>query len=123
MPVLLSIFILQMYMLNTNRLTYDEEKEESRSRLVTSSPKVNDVIKKFDDALLNYEIALSIVSRAGIDVPSMGIDYKWTYVSSVFFTSTVITTVGEFYYICTHTHTQNVGNLHINFPKNILKLW
>ena len=79
-------------MLSTNRLAYDTP---AIPKIMTGSQTVNEVIQKLDDALLSYEMTLSNATGEGIDVSSKEIDYKWTYVSSVFFTSTVITTVGK----------------------------
>jgi hypothetical protein len=86
------MFPFQCYMLSTNRLDYEAP---ARPKLMTKSKTVNEVIEKLDNALLSYEMTLSNATSGGIDVSSKEIDYKWTYVSSVFFTSTVITTVGK----------------------------
>ena len=79
-------------MLSTNRLTYDTP---ALAKVTTGSPFVDEVIDKLENALLSYEMTVSNCSSEGIDVSTKEIDYKWTYVSSVFFTSTVITTVGK----------------------------
>ena len=49
-----------------------------------------------DTALLDYEINIGVAASEGLDIEKKEINYKWTYVQSVFFTSTIITTVGEF---------------------------
>ena len=82
-------------MLSTNRIA-DEAPARSKLRF-TGSQSVNDVIEKLESALLSYELTLASATGEGIDVVSKKIDYKWTYVSSVFFTSTVITTVGKYF--------------------------
>ena len=79
-------------MTSTNKLAYGTP---AQPILMTGSQSVNEVIEKLENALLSYEMTLSSATGEGIDVSSKEIDYKWTYVSSVFFTSTVITTVGK----------------------------
>ena len=80
-------------MIATNRIGYGSP---ARGRLYApKSPAVNYVVEKLDKALSSYEMTLSNATGEGIDVSSKEIYYKWTYVSSVFFTSTVITTVGK----------------------------
>ena len=79
-------------MTSTNKLAYGTP---AQPILMTGSQSVNQVIEKLENALLSYEMTLSTATGEGIDVSSKEIDYKWTYVSSVFFTSTVITTVGK----------------------------
>ena len=88
----MNFHIYQFYMLATNDLSYATP---ALSQVRTGSKSVDAVIEKLDNALLSYEETLSNATGQGIDVASKEIDYKWTYVSSVFFTSTVITTVGK----------------------------
>ncbi|TRY73133.1 hypothetical protein TCAL_08800 [Tigriopus californicus] len=52
------------------------------------------VVKKLDSALLDYEKTVAVAAGEGINMTSKLGTYKWTYVQSVFFTSTIITTVG-----------------------------
>ena len=52
-------------------------------------------VRKVDQALLDYERTVAVAASEGINVTNKECVYKWTYVQSVFFTSTVITTVGE----------------------------
>lgn len=52
------------------------------------------VVKKLDLALLDYEKTVAVAAGEGINMTSKMGTYKWTYVQSVFFTSTIITTVG-----------------------------
>ena len=47
-------------------------------------------------ALLDYEVNIGVAASEGLDIEKKEINYKWTYVQSVFFTSTIITTVGKF---------------------------
>ena len=46
-------------------------------------------------ALLDYEKTVGVAASAGLEIATKEINYQWTYVQSVFFTSTIITTVGE----------------------------
>jgi hypothetical protein len=53
------------------------------------------VITDIDNALLSYEQTIAVASEEGVDVTTKEVRYEWTYVQSVFFSSTIITTVGE----------------------------
>ena len=53
------------------------------------------MITEIDNALLNYEKTVAVASEEGVDVATKEVRYEWTYVQSVFFSSTIITTVGE----------------------------
>jgi len=75
-------------MLNTNRLG------PPSSDQMTNIPKVDDLINKLDTALLDYEKTVGVAASAGLEIATKEINYQWTYVQSVFFTSTIITTVG-----------------------------
>ena len=66
---------------------------------MTNIPEVDDVINKLEDALSSYEKTVSVASIEGLDIATKEINYQWTYVQSVFFTSTIITTVGKSYKI------------------------
>ena len=66
---------------------------------MTNIPEVDDVINKLEDALSSYEKTVSVASIEGLDIATKEINYQWTYVQSVFFTSTIITTVGKTYKI------------------------
>ena len=52
------------------------------------------MITEIDDALLSYEKTIAVASEEGVDVATKEVRYEWTYVQSVFFSSTIITTVG-----------------------------
>ena len=52
------------------------------------------MVQKVDDALLNYERTVAVAAGEGIDVGTKNFPYKWTYIQSIFFASTIITTVG-----------------------------
>ena len=54
------------------------------------------VVKELDSALLDYEKTVAVAAGEGINLTTKQCTYQWTYVQSVFFTSTIITTVGEF---------------------------
>lgn len=62
---------------------------------MTNIPEVDDVINKLEDALSSYEKTVSVAASEGLDIATKEINYEWTYVQSVFFTSTIITTVGK----------------------------
>ncbi|CAB4062512.1 KCNKN [Lepeophtheirus salmonis] len=47
-----------------------------------------------DNALLEYERAVSVAADEGVDIETKTIVYQWTYVQAVFFASTIITTIG-----------------------------
>lgn len=53
------------------------------------------LITEIDEALLSYEKTVAVASEEGIDIGTKEVRYEWTYVQSVFFSSTIITTVGE----------------------------
>ena len=76
-------------MLNTNRLPPTVSQ-------MTKIPKVDKVITQLDNSLLEYEKTVGVAASAGLEIATKEINYQWTYVQSVFFTSTIITTVGEF---------------------------
>ena len=75
-------------MLNTNRLIPPLSQ-------MTNIPKVDKLITKLDTALLDYEKTVGVAASAGLEIATKEINYQWTYVQSVFFTSTIITTVGK----------------------------
>ena len=62
---------------------------------MTNIPEVDHVINKLEDALSSYEKTVSVAASEGLDIATKEINYEWTYVQSVFFTSTIITTVGK----------------------------
>lgn len=55
----------------------------------------NEMISEIDEALLSYEKTVAVASEEGVDVATKNVRYEWTYVQSVFFSSTIITTVGK----------------------------
>ena len=50
--------------------------------------------------LSEYEVALSQVMTAGVDIVTMNYTQNWDYLQSVFFSTTILTTIGS-------THHQN----------------
>ena len=79
---------------------------------MTNIPEVDHVINKLEDALSSYEKTVSVAASEGLDIATKEINYEWTYVQSVFFTSTIITTVGKVHLYLT---LQSIINLAI-FP-------
>ena len=53
------------------------------------------MIEKLKDKLSKYETIIAKSAGEGIDMETKDFEYKWTYVQSIFFTSTIITTVGR----------------------------
>jgi len=76
-------------MLNTNQVV-----PRGNILPLTNNPRLDDIINKIDKALLDYEVTIGIAASEGLDIATKEIEYQWTYVSSVFFSSTIITTVG-----------------------------
>ena len=83
------------YMLATNRLHLEEGK--TGLPFLTSNQNVNQVIERLDKALLSYENVIASSAGEGIDMKTKDFEYRWTYVQSIFFTSTIITTVGKYH--------------------------
>ena len=80
----------QLLVYSTNRLV-----PQGGESTMTNIPKVDDVITKIDKALLDYEVTIGVAATEGLEIATKEIHYQWTYVQSVFFTSTIITTVGK----------------------------
>lgn len=53
------------------------------------------MVRKVDEALLDYEQTVAVAAGEGINLTNKECVYKWDYTQSVFFSSTIITTVGE----------------------------
>ena len=53
------------------------------------------MVRQVDEALLEYEQTVAVAADEGINMTSKECIYKWGYVQSVFFSSTIITTVGK----------------------------
>jgi hypothetical protein len=85
---------IRTIMLNTNRLVIPPVPHGGFSQM-TNNAIVDNVINRVDEALLDYENVVAVASSEGIDMTNKEINYQWTYVQSVFFTSTIITTVGK----------------------------
>ena len=53
------------------------------------------MVHRVSSALLDYENTVALAVKGGINVTSLESTFKWTYVQSVFFSSTIVTTVGD----------------------------
>merc|ERR1712062_252552 len=51
--------------------------------------------ENIDLKLLDYEQTVAVAATEGIDMETKDIIYKWTYIQAVFFTSTILTTIGK----------------------------
>jgi len=78
---------IKSMMLSTNKFRPSWQRQEFYS--------LANMVNQIDSALLDYEGMVAKASGAGINVTTKQVLYKWTYVQSVFFSSTIITTVGE----------------------------
>ncbi|XP_040569259.1 TWiK family of potassium channels protein 7 isoform X2 [Lepeophtheirus salmonis] len=47
-----------------------------------------------DRRLLEYEQTVSVAAQEGIDLVTKDIQYEWNYIQAVFFSSTILTTIG-----------------------------
>jgi len=77
---------IKSMMLSTNKFRPTWQREEFYS--------LANMVNRIDDALLDYEGTVAKASGEGINMTTKQVWYKWTYVQSVFFSSTIITTVG-----------------------------
>ena len=57
-----------------------------------------------DPLLLTYEAAVSEASVGGLDVVSQDFTIKWDYLQSVFFATTILTTIGTTVKLLTARH-------------------
>ena len=48
-----------------------------------------------DDRLLDYEKTVAVAATEGIDMYDKTPVYQWSYIQAVFFTSTILTTIGN----------------------------
>ena len=53
-----------------------------------------------DLQLLDYEKTVAVAATSGIDMSTKDVTYQWSYVQAVFFTSTILTTIGKFIFFC-----------------------
>ena len=51
--------------------------------------------ENIDNKLLEYEQTVSIAAQEGIDLKTKECIYQWSYIQSLFFASTILTTIGE----------------------------
>ncbi len=45
--------------------------------------------------LLEYEETVAVAATEGIDLSNKEPVYKWSYIQAIFFTSTILTTIGK----------------------------
>ena len=67
-----------------------------------------------DSLLLSYETAVSQASTSGLDVVSQEFNINWDYLQSVFFATTILTTIGTLltdYLLNTDMHFLGYGNI------------
>ena len=50
--------------------------------------------ENIDLKLLDYEQTVAVAAESGIDMQTKDVIYKWSYIQAVFFTSTILTTIG-----------------------------
>lgn len=48
-----------------------------------------------DKKLLEYEQTVAVAANEGIDMKTKDYVYQWSYIQSVFFSSTILTTIGK----------------------------
>lgn len=94
---------VRQIMLHTNRVNNNYNSQ------LTNIPRVDKVINDLDEALLDYEKTVGAAAQAGLVIATKEIQYQWTYVQSVFFTSTIITTVGK------NVNLISIGGCHLKF--------
>ena len=51
--------------------------------------------ENIDLKLLDYEQTVAVAAESGIDMQTKDVIYKWSYIQAVFFTSTILTTIGK----------------------------
>ena len=51
--------------------------------------------ENIDLKLLDYEQTVAVAATSGIDMQTKDVIYQWSYIQAVFFTSTILTTIGE----------------------------
>ena len=54
--------------------------------------------ENIDIKLLDYEQTVAVAATSGIEMATKDVIYKWSYIQAVFFTSTILTTIGK--YLC-----------------------
>lgn len=55
--------------------------------------------ERIDEKLLEYEQTVAIAANEGIDLSNKEPVYQWSYIQAVFFTSTILTTIGRMTFI------------------------
>lgn len=51
--------------------------------------------ENIDLKLLDYEQTVAVAATSGIDMQTKDVIYQWSYIQAVFFTSTILTTIGK----------------------------
>ena len=67
-----------------------------------------------DTKLLNYEQTVAVAATSGIDMETKDVIYKWSYIQAVFFTSTILTTIGKnklSHFIYSGVHNKRAAHL------------
>lgn len=86
-----------------------ERMQDNLALLVTSRRMFMDLVTNLTDpdhavgldtALLQHETNVAQAAAAGVDVVSRDFTVTWDYLQSVFFASTILTTIGQFL-LCT----------------------
>ena len=49
---------------------------------------------RIDQKLIDYERTVAVAATTGLDLSNKEPVYKWSYIQAVFFTSTILTTIG-----------------------------
>ena len=66
-----------------------------------------------DLQLLDYEKTVAVAATSGINMSTKDVTYQWSYVQAVFFTSTILTTIGKFFFWCFQL-LREIGNGHLH---------
>ena len=63
---------------------------------------MNSVVHRqnIDLKLLDYEQTVAAAATSGIDMETKDVIYQWSYIQAVFFTSTILTTIGRIPNFC-----------------------
>ena len=80
--------------------------------------------ENIDIKLLDYEQTVAVAATSGIEMATKDVIYKWSYIQAVFFTSTILTTIGK--YLCNNFYILDllshsirkcisVGRIHIPY--------
>ena len=67
-----------------------------------------------DLQLLDYEKTVAVAATSGIDMSTKDVTYQWSYVQAVFFTSTILTTIGKFFFPGSNFYVNLLMDTYIN---------